>query len=316
MVSSFFAEDVAGLDIADSYIAAARIGSGRHGVVELRNAGWSFYNPGLTDKALAAQIRTLWRRCGMPTTTVCSILRNPSIAFHYFKLGNVSEDELEAALWLQGEEILQKPRDEIAIDWHLNRPAGAGQETTTGSASEGVLVAAPLKDVDRHISILEMAGLYPVILDVGSTAISNIFLRLSDGSVGTETLCLVNLSEHFADMAILCDSDWIYPHAIVFHTTAVEQATAYLCDSINNVLKYHQYKLHRNPATRLLVAGQITAPAQLLNALQNGTGLPVEIWDPLQKIKVGASGLARKLAASPGIGPLLATSFGLALRRD
>ncbi len=316
MANTFLTEDVAGLDIADTYVAATRIGSTPNGGLELRNAGWVIHEPGLPDTVLASAIRSLWRRCGMPTSTVCSAMHNPSIAFRYFKHGNVSPSELEAALWLQGEELLHKSRGEIAMDWLLNRSACGCTPPDGEVANEGILVAVPAKDVDRHLAILEMAGLFPVILDVGCLALSNIFLELCRESVAKGPLCLINLSDHFADMAIVCDADWIYPHAIVFNATRPEDSIAYLCDSINNVLRFHQYKLHRSPVTRIVIAGKLPIPSQLQAALQKGAGLPVEIWNPLQKMTVRPAGLARRLAANPDIGPLLATSLGLALRRD
>ena len=309
-------EDVAGLDIADGYITAARFKSTRRGGWELRNAGWVPYDSRLSDKELVAKVRTLWRQCKIPTTTVCSCMRSRAFAFHYFKYAKVSKEELASALWLQGEEMLQMPRKDIAIDWRLNRAEGNSRDPSGETATEGILFAAPLKAVEHHLEILEMAGLYPVILDVGSLAIGNLFLELRDGVVAPETLCLMNLSDHVADVVIFRNCEWIYPHTIVFRTATWEQSMAYLCESVNDVLKYYQYKLRQEPVTRLVITGRIPAPEQLPAILQKGTGLPTEIWNPLPWLKVGVSGLARQLASDPHVGPLLATSLGLAMRRD
>lgn len=303
-------EDVAGIDIADGTITAARIHQTRRGVVELRNAGWASYDPGTSERALASAVRALWRQCGMTTTTVCSCLRSRSLAFHYFKYENISSKDLASALWLQGEEALQLPRQDIAIDWHVNPTA------ENSATKEGILMAAPTKAVDQHLGVLEMAGLYPVILDVGSMAIGNLFLELSDGDRPRDAVCIMSFSPHVADVAILDHRECIYPHTIVFQSATWQSSRDYLCENIADVLKYHHYKLRHDPVKRLVVTGGIPEPEQLSAALQERFHLPVDVWDPLSRVKVRGSALARRLAADKTAGPLLATSLGLALRRD
>ena len=304
-------EDVAGIDIADGTITASHVNRTGRGVVELRHAGWTTYDPGISDRGLASAVRGLWRQCGMPTTTVCSCLRSHSLAFRHFKYENITSEELAPALWLQGEETLQMPRRDIAMDWRLNPGTPSGGKTT-----EGLLLAASKQAVDRQLDILAMAGLYPVILDVGSMAIGNLFLELNPGSVPQEPLCLMSLSPHAADVAILCDRERIYPHTITFQAATGQASLPYLCENIADVLKHYQYKLRRDPVKRLVVTGQTPEPERLSAAFQERIGLPVDVWDPLPRLEVRGSGLARRLAADKSVGPLLATSLGLALRRD
>ena len=91
---------------------------------------------------------------------------------------------------------------------------------------------------------------------------------------------------------------------------------AYLCESVGDVLKYYRYKLRQEPVTRLYVAGKLDAAGQVCDVLNRHIDLPVEIWDPLTQVTVNNARLAQRLADGKNSGALLATSLGLALRKD
>jgi len=64
-----------------------------------------------------------------------------------------------------------------------------------------------------------------------------------------------------------------------------------------------------------VVTGRI--PSEPLGrVMTDRVGLPVEVWDPLSRLAIKGRRLRRRLERSPGLGPLLAASLGLALRRN
>jgi len=307
-------EDVIGLDIGDTTVVASRVGRRHSGQIELREAGWVDFDAGASEKQLAAAIRRLWRENGFSTYTVCSCLRSRSAVLKYFKYPNLSEDELSSALRLEAEDALQLSLDKIVIDWHVNRRSADGEAGNGQRDTEGVLVAFPRSEVDRHLAVLQSAGLYPVVVDTACMAVSNLFFELGGRRNPDEVECLINLAKKFVDVAILFDDKCIYPRTIISRSAVWEEAVDYLIANLKDALKFYQFKLRQKPVQRLILCGRIPSKEDFLNKLQETVGLPVEIWDPLGDMAVRLGGRSRAFLEG-GVNSLLVTSLGLALRR-
>jgi len=311
-----FREDLVGLDITADCIIATRVRPVGDGRFEVRNAGWVSYPAGDSAARVARHIRRLWRRSGLANYTVCSCLRSRALMLRYFQYPGLAAEELASALRLQAEETLVMSGDEIVIDWHLNRHAAAGETADSPGGAEGVLVAVPKAEVDRHLAMLEQAGLVPVVVDVGCMALCNLFLALRADACAAGAVCLVNLATHTADVAVLLKQGWIYPHVVFAQQAAWESSVEYLGANIADVLKYYRFKLRQEPVARLILTGHLPSGDGFAGQLGERVGLPVEIWDPLSGLELGTRRVRRLLERHPGAGPLLATSLGLAMRRS
>ena len=309
-------EDVAGLDLGDGLMVVTRLTTSRSGQLELSHAGWAEYDPDASPQVIANSLRRLWATAGMPTSTVCVRVRSPALVLRYFRLTNLAEHEWASALWLKAEEALQMSRGDIAADWHLNRRPRAGQRAGAGDVVEGLLVAAPRVDVDRTLDMLLLAGLYPVIVDVGCLAACNLVVALSPETVAAEPVCVVNLSRYAADIVVLFREGAVYPHTVSRRVSSWDESVPYLCENILDVLKYQEFKLHEDPVRRVLLTGRMPESDPSGVRIAEAIGVPVEKWDPLKHVSVRRRRLARVLDRELDLGPLLATSMGLALRRD
>ena len=159
-------ENIAGINIGDGVVSAARIVRRGRKKIMLTHAGWMEYAPDASDAEIVKVIRTLWKTIKMPTHTVCTGLQSRSLCLKYFKYPDLAPRELASALKLEAEETLQLPPEEIMMDWHLNRPA-SDPYTQLGEQLQGVLIAVGKEQVNRNLNLLKRAGLYPVIMDVG-----------------------------------------------------------------------------------------------------------------------------------------------------
>ena len=315
-------ESIIGLDIGDRLISASQLVPDGHGQYRLLKAGWVDCEPGASDRSVASAIKKLWRRSGIHTYSVCSALNSRSMSFKFFRYPAMSPEDLASALRLEAEQMLQIPPGNIAMDWHTGR--SADPEKDNGEV-EGVLVAVPMREVERHMAILQMAGLYPIIVDVVCMAMSNLFLQLAANMPSTEVTGLVHLSHHTADIAIISQGGNIYPRTVFARPVPWDEAIDYLVENITDELRYYRFKLRRPPVERLFFTGRIPSvehseegirEERLLSSVRRETGLPVEFWDPLPCLKIRDASLERRLAAEPEIGPALAPSLGLAMRRD
>jgi Tfp pilus assembly PilM family ATPase len=311
-----FRETLAGLDIGDRQVAAAQVLASRDGRLTVQYAGVQEYAPDASDAQIAGAVRALWQKHHFPTFTVCSCLRSQSLTLKHFGFSGISERDLLSALKLEAEEALQIPPDRITFDWHLSRNDPVQGGSSTSREIEGVLVAAPSAEVDRHLAILKMAGLYAVVMDVGPLAISNLFCALRNRKASEKSVCIVNLGRRTADISFLYNEASIYPRSVFSRAADWVENPRYLADNIQDALKFYQFKLRRESVQQILVCGQIPGAKNYLDQLGQAIGVPVEAWDPVQEVELSMR-TRRVFAGNNGsMGSAMAVSLGLALRGD
>ena len=307
---SWSTSDIAGIHFGDTHITVARVKCDRSGRLVITHAGWTPWDSRESEKKCAAEVRELWRKTKIPTKMVCSSLRSASLVMRYFRMPYMSALELESALGLQAEEALQLPKDQVAVDWYVHGgKAGAGN-----AIIEGILSAAPLKDVTHQLSILSMAGLDPVIVDIRALAVANLYLDLGGLNDAVPT-CVVSLTPHSADIIMMGKEGKIYPYTVFCRASTWEQEPAFLSENIRDVLRYSEFKLDWPRAQRILLTGQVpTAPA-FVEGVKEMLKLEVELWNPLDKVDVKTQDVKDLLAADPAGAAMLGVSLGLAIRR-
>jgi len=233
------------------------------------------------------------------------------LVVRHFRFPSLNDEELAAALALEAEEVLQLEMDELAMDWHENL-AGATPGDSRGR--EGILVAVPKQELKRHQAVLESAGLVPVVVDVGCTALGNVYMRLRGDECEEHAVCLVNLVGRSADVAILFDGNAMYPRFIMDMADG-EGRCRQLADNLTDVLKYYEFKLRRDPVRDLVITGQSPDIEALCENVQRRVGLPVSIWDPCGDMHIGSSRIRRALDQHAGYGRSLTAAIGAAMRR-
>ena len=235
------------------------------------------------------------------------------MVMRYFKIPAMSPAELKAALTLQAEEALQLTRDKLSVDWHIqNRPTGGA--AIGNPMVDGILAAAPVKDVERQLAILTLAGLDPVIVDVRAMAVANLFLSLDD-QAGESSVCLVNMTPHSADVIVIRKLGGLYPYTAFCRASTWEQSPGFLSENIRDVLKYSEFKLDWDSVKRVLLTGEVPEPKEFIEHLRKDLNLPVEVWNPLAAMTVRDHRVKDRLAESVASASLLVPSLGLALRR-
>lgn len=314
-VISWSTKDVAGVNFGDSHITVARLRGGAGGAYQVTHAGWRAQDPSAPEAELAAAVKALWRDARLPTSSVVASLRSPSLVVRYFKYPAMSEAELHAALRLQAEECLQAPADDLAVDCHINSGCVlSGKAGGNEKPIEGIMAAAPLRDVKRVLDVLFMAGLDPVILDVRAVAVANLYATLA-GRREESSVCVVSLSPHSADVIVLSKSGGIYPHTVFCRASTWEESPSFLCENVRDVMKYSEFKLDWDPVRRVVLTGEIPASGAFAQAVQGAIGLPVEVWNPLSRLQFATRRVKDALESSPVNAGMLAPSLGLALRR-
>lgn len=317
----FGKEEVVGVDLGDSYVSAAQLGLAADGKPELLRAGWVECAADATESAQALALKRLWHRFGLSSRTVCSCLRTRSLLIRHFAFGPLSDAELTSALRLEAEEAMQVFGTDLVLDWCPSRLDGAssGTGTKAGEGRAGLLFAAPRHEVDRHLRILHRAGLYPVAMDVACLAVCNLFLGLRAWRHEEETVCLVCLLTHSADIAILYRGECIYPRTVLCTASAWESAAGFLAENIQDALRYYRMNGHAHAVhavERVVLTGKLPSTPAFIGAIGGALELPVEPWNPLLSLREQAGGRLTTMDrdAEAAAGPLLTACLGLALR--
>ena len=332
---AFQEEKVVGLEIGDRHISACQTRIRSNGRPRLSRAGSIANAPEASEEDLAYSLRSLWKKAGLSSYTVCSALRSKSTVVKQFSFPQTPRNELKASLELEAECSLQLPPDELVLDYHVHRPNGhanGNSPDTTAENVEGILVAAPKTEVDRHIRILRKAGLYPVYVEIPSMAIANLLLTLNSHQPPEECTAILNLTPTSADMAFITNDSRLHLCTIFARQAGWEESHDYLLKSVSDELRYHQFKL-RNPAVRnILVTGFIPTletgdenvgdsvpsennESEFVRALHKETGTPVEVWNPLEHMDASRH-VIHRLQNVRGTIPSLAVGIGTALRKN
>lgn len=300
-------EDTVGLDISYGRITAAHFVPGERGPV-LQKLVASHYDPELPDKKLAGVLRRLWKKEKLPSRTVCTCLHSRALAIRPFAYKNLTLDELPHALLLEAEEALQKHPGEIALDWHL--APTAPDESGRRPELTGILVAAPLKTVRRHLDLIKAAGLYAISVEPGCIALYRLYCFLTRNRA-PEPVCTVNLGGRTADI-LMCSNGNSYPRTIFSAGDGWDQNADYLAKNVQDALLYYDLKRKHAPVTKILLTGQLDGQETLPARLQEETGLPVELWDVM--LETRRAGAAAQNLKNPGGAHSPAAALGLALR--
>ena len=310
---SWSTSDIAGIHLGDSHITAARVIRRGDVTPVVTHVGWVPYDASASEKDIAGVLKSLWRSARMPTRMVCASLRSPALVMRYFKMPTMSATEMKSALTLQAEEALQLTRDKVSVDWCIQeRPRGNTEAPSL--VTEGILAAAPMKDVDRQLEILSLAGLDPVIVDVRAMAVANLFLLL-DEQIGESSVCLVNMSPHSADVIVMRRLGGIYPYTVFCRASTWEEAPGFLAENIRDVLKYSEFKLDWDSVKRVLLTGEVPESKAFIEQLKTDLNLAVTAWNPLEVMKVKDQRVKVKMSESTTTASLLVPALGLALRR-
>ncbi len=305
-------EETVGLHIDGRYITAAQARWSFGDKLKVQKVGWIEHPLGASPEDTIEAIRELWRRSGFSVCTVSASLRSRAAITKYFRHPFLTDTQLDSALRLEAEEALLESAGGICLDWHLNERTEpiAGRED--GGCCEGFFIAARRAEVENEIRLLRAAHLFPVRLDVDSTAVAGLYLQLEGAIRDGETVCLLHITPSQADMVILSGARSIYPRCIYSRNHDWGDNFDYLLDSIREDLRYYQYKLRKRAVTRFAVTGKMPLCQELRQLVSDQFGIDAILWNPLGGRNVKRSRLVEKLPEM--MGPMFAPALGLALQ--
>jgi type IV pilus assembly protein PilM len=341
------ARNVVGLDIGTTAVRAAEL-STRRGQAMLERIGRVELARGAVvdgevtnPAAVAAAIKTLWRRARLRTNRVILGVSNQRVVVRLVDLPWMQPEELRRSIAYQAGDYLPIPVNEAELDFSVIEE----QDTGSRRLLRVLLVAAQNDMLAGHLRAATMAGLRPVGVDLNPIALLRSLAPVSGLAEGAEALVdvgarVTNVVIHEGgtlrfvrillmggeDVTIALRQTLDLDHEAAEQTKLavsagqedsdadgiVQQRLAAFIDEVRDSLDFYRGQQGATPLTGVVVSGGGSLLGPLVEQLQAAVGVPVERARTLASVRVGRLDLdAEELAE---LEPTVAVPVGLALR--
>ena len=189
----FFGGGWVGLDIGSSSVKVVQV-KGGEGQLELKAAGLAEISPDameaveedVRDALISETIKRLFKEAKIGTRKVVTSISGESVIIRPVKMPFMSPEELEGMVGMEAEQYIPLPMDEVVLDYHvMGESMGESQRKL-----DVLLVAAKQEHVEKHLALVQGAGLDPKLIVVDAFGGSNAFV-LNDDTPAEETVMLI-----------------------------------------------------------------------------------------------------------------------------
>ena len=199
-----------GLDIGSHSIKLVEIDDSKKGLI-LKNFGMI----GLPHNAIvegsikemeivASAIKNLFNHLKVKNKSVATSISGYSVIVKKININRREESELESTIQDEAEQYIPFDISDVNLDYEILSPMEGGIEAGPEKKEEDkavsdfmdlMLVAAKKDIVDDYVSILHLAGLNPLVLDVDAFALQNAFEISSEDISGCYAIVNVGAEE-------------------------------------------------------------------------------------------------------------------------
>ncbi|MDO8445238.1 MAG: type IV pilus assembly protein PilM [Deltaproteobacteria bacterium] len=334
------------------------IGSSAIKIVELKDTkkGYQLTNYGIVplpsevivdgaimdSSAIVEAIKNLLAEKKMKTRDAAISVSGHSVIIKKITLPVMTEAELEESIQWEAEQYIPFPISDVNIDFHI-------LEMAPGQPQMDVLIVAVKKDmINDYTAAIAEAGLNPVVVDVDSFALENMYCINYD-IVPEETVALVNMGANITNINILKGgtstltrdvsvggrqiTNEIQKHAGVSFEDAeilkcggevngvdskdidaiVKFGANALVTEVQRSLNFYLSTSHEGKIDRVYLGGGSSKIKGIADVIAERTGFPTELIDPF--LKIGFNQKTFDPDALKKDAPLLCVGVGLATRR-
>ena len=166
-----------GLDIGSRTLKVGEIIETRRGGMILNKFGASTIPDGAIDdgsvkdpESVAEVIRSLLADQKIREKNVSVSIGGNSVMIKTIHVQNMTDEELQEKIHVEAEQYIPYNIDEVKLDFDI-----LGESSTDANRLEVILVAAKKEMLTGYISLIDLAGLNPCVIDVDALALQNIY---------------------------------------------------------------------------------------------------------------------------------------------
>ncbi len=350
----FTKKSVIGLDIGSSVVKLLELRELSQGRYLLENFGVAHLpSEAIVDGALmnsaavADAIRDLITTYSIKAKSVSTSVSGHSVIIKRITLPAMTEDELEESIAWEAEQYIPFDISDVNIDFQIISP-----EVDEQGQMDVLLVAAKKELINDYTSVIQEAGLNPVVVDVDSFALGNMF-ELNYPIEPGQTIVLIDIGASTVNINILKDGLSVLTRDVSFggnqFTEEVqkslnvsydeaealklgketgEEADEVIPQEVQKVIKsvsdnliaelqrsldFYATTTMGEPISRIFLSGGASKTSGFAESLEARVGIPVEGIDPFRNIEINDKTV--DMAVLKEFAPLAGVSVGLALRR-
>ncbi|SHK60398.1 type IV pilus assembly protein PilM [Desulfatibacillum alkenivorans DSM 16219] len=340
-------EGLVGLDIGSAAIKIAEIEERKQSRVLAKFGLMELSEGAIEDgvikdhEKVAETIKDLCRAFNIKQLNAAISIAGYSVIIKNITVKTMTEEEMQESISVEAEQYLPFDIQDVYLDFHI-----VGNSSEKDGHMDVVLVAAKKDLVDEYVSVVEMAGLHPVVMDVDAFAVQNIYELLSD--VDDEIVALVDVGASKTSVNIIKNRNSVLIRDVAMGGAQITQeimkrggcsydeaeqwkadpenakmdkeelndiialATARWCEEIRPAFDFF-YSMNDERLSKIVMSGGSSGIIGFKETLAAETGVDVFLLDPFAAMD------ASDEQFDPGylkrIGPQATIALGLALRR-
>ena len=342
-----------GLDIGSSSLKLAEVRAVGRGY-QLLNAGMTPLPPDaivegaiMNASAVVEAIRSLLGTCKPRTRNVATSVSGHSVIIKKISLPNMSREELAQSIQWEAEQYVPFNIHDVNLDYQIISPRATGKEETSDQMS--VLLVAAKKDlVEDYAALLREAGLRPVIIEVDSFAVENMYEANYEGEED-DLIAIFNMGASVTNINVFKNGVSLFTRDIHFggnqfneeiqkelhlgyreaeqlklggsgqEASQIEvqeilgRITEALLNEVQRSLEFFAATSGDQRINKVVLCGGCSCLPGLVEKTEERLGIPVELADPFRKVTADPS--RWKPDYLRGIAPFMGVSMGLAIRR-
>lgn len=342
-------QPLVGLDVGSSAVKLVQLSESK-GEFTLEHFGVAELDPdAIVDGAVmdagnvADAIRRLFAAQKLKSKKVAISVSGSSVIVKKIHLPIMSEEELGESINWEAEQYIPFEIADVHLDFHILETGDAAAPT---GQMPVLLVAAKKERVSELVSLVEEAGLKPMIVDVDGFGLENIFC--ANFGVGERITGLVNVGASAININVLLDGMSAFTRDISMGgdryteeiqkglnisfaeaerakrgeriegidqgrvQQIIQETNVEVAGEIGRTFDYFKTTMQAVQVDKVLLSGGASKTRGLLEQVGERLGIPVQMLNPFEHIHVGPAIDTERLTAQS---PFLGVAAGLATRR-
>lgn len=318
----FGGKDSIGLDIGSSYIKTVKLKEIKGGY-ELELFHVHQLPPELIAEGsiidsirLVGSLKDMIKTSGIKTkSAVISISGHSSVIIKRISLPEMTEEELSESIKFEAEQYIPFDIEDVNIDFQI-----IGPKEEPGQM-DVILVAVKKDIINEYISVVEEAGLDPIIVDIGSFALENMY-GINYEIESDKNIALLNIGANTVNLVILKNGIAVFTRDsslgsnlhtealqrefnIPYETAerlkrggpvenispedaqgAIDSASEEILNEIIRSLDYFKSTSVQEDISQVILSGGCSLIGNFASLLSERSGIEIKLVEPFKNIKI------------------------------
>src|SRR5213594_3069021 len=309
----FGSKTIVGLDVGSSSIKAVELRKTRQGI-EVAHLGLEPIAPDIVVDSMivdsgtvSSAIAKLFTDTEIKAKAVATAVSGHSVIVKKISLPSMSDQELSDTIQKEAAQHIPFDLADVNLDYQIL------SDDATNPQMDVLLVAVKKDKILNYTNVLSMSGKTPAIVDIDALALQNCYEYNYEPAPG-QVVALLNLGSSVMNINIVKGTTPLFPRDVSedAKTPILQQVTEIIVLEIQKTFDFFRASAAGEHIEKIYLAGGSSKVPGLVEALRQEFSLPVEIFNPFQRIAPPAQGPGVELIEQNA--GQLAVAVGLALR--